>query len=60
MFDSLDFVRNFFFQAVCHCFIKTHSDRDESRMKRIPEEFEKRRTIFWDLLDLDCHMVMEF
>ncbi|KAK2460474.1 hypothetical protein APHAL10511_007521 [Amanita phalloides] len=30
--------------------------RDGSRLKRIPEEFEKRRTIFWELLNLDCRM----
>ncbi|KAF8335644.1 hypothetical protein F5887DRAFT_1079053 [Amanita rubescens] len=30
--------------------------RDESRMKRIPEVFEKRRAIFWELLYLDCRM----
>ncbi|KAF8628808.1 hypothetical protein AX15_003703 [Amanita polypyramis BW_CC] len=30
--------------------------RDRSRLKRIPEEFEKRRAMFWELLNLDCRM----
>ncbi|PFH53342.1 hypothetical protein AMATHDRAFT_45610 [Amanita thiersii Skay4041] len=30
--------------------------RDGSRLKRIPEEFERRRTVFWELLNLDCRM----
>ncbi|KAF8718916.1 hypothetical protein AX14_011677 [Amanita brunnescens Koide BX004] len=30
--------------------------RDGSGMKRIPEEFEKRRAVFWELLNLDCRM----
>ena len=45
---------------MCHVFKKTQSDRDGSRMKRIPEEFEKRSMIFWELLNLDCRMVKGF
>ncbi|KAK7056963.1 hypothetical protein VNI00_002681 [Paramarasmius palmivorus] len=30
--------------------------RESSRMKLIPEEHEKRRSIFWELLNLDCRM----
>ncbi|ESK95817.1 hypothetical protein Moror_12429 [Moniliophthora roreri MCA 2997] len=30
--------------------------RESSRMKLIPEEHEKRRFIFWELLNLDCRM----
>ncbi|KAL0069880.1 hypothetical protein AAF712_003150, partial [Marasmius tenuissimus] len=30
--------------------------RESSRMKHIPEEHEKRRYIFWELLNLDCRM----
>ncbi|KAF8630842.1 hypothetical protein AX17_005201 [Amanita inopinata Kibby_2008] len=30
--------------------------RDGSRLKRIPEEFERRRTVFWELLNMDCRM----
>ncbi|KAF9267292.1 hypothetical protein L218DRAFT_955171 [Marasmius fiardii PR-910] len=30
--------------------------RESSRMKHIPEEHEKRRFIFWELLNLDCRM----
>ncbi|KAL0581180.1 hypothetical protein V5O48_000870 [Marasmius crinis-equi] len=30
--------------------------RESSRMKHIPEEHEKRRSIFWELLNLDCRM----
>ncbi|KAF5382336.1 hypothetical protein D9757_008469 [Collybiopsis confluens] len=30
--------------------------REGSRIKRIPEEHEKRRYIFWELLNLDCRM----
>ncbi|KAM6493617.1 hypothetical protein JOM56_009978 [Amanita muscaria] len=30
--------------------------RDGSRMKRIPEEFERRRAVFWELLNMDCRM----
>lgn len=33
------------------------ADREGSRIKRIPEEDEKRRFIFWELLNLDCRMV---
>lgn len=32
-------------------------DRDNSRLKMIPEEYEKRKAIFWELLNLDCRMV---
>lgn len=61
MFDSLDFVRNEYFGSCAVCSKKdTNPDRDGSRMKRIPEEFEKRRTIFWELLNLDCRMVRQF
>ncbi|KAJ4491601.1 hypothetical protein C8J55DRAFT_450236 [Lentinula edodes] len=30
--------------------------REGSRIKRIPEEHEKRRFVFWELLNLDCRM----
>ncbi|KAJ6508508.1 hypothetical protein C8R45DRAFT_967653 [Mycena sanguinolenta] len=30
--------------------------RDGSRLKVIPEEYERRRAIFWELLNLDCRM----
>ncbi|KAJ6621837.1 hypothetical protein B0H10DRAFT_2432116 [Mycena sp. CBHHK59/15] len=30
--------------------------RDGSRLKVIPEESERRRAIFWELLNLDCRM----
>ncbi|KIK57141.1 hypothetical protein GYMLUDRAFT_98786 [Collybiopsis luxurians FD-317 M1] len=30
--------------------------REGSRVKRIPEEHEKRRYVFWELLNLDCRM----
>jgi hypothetical protein len=30
--------------------------RDAPRMKCIPEEHEKRRSVFWELLNLDCRM----
>ncbi|KAJ3844566.1 hypothetical protein EV361DRAFT_194264 [Lentinula raphanica] len=30
--------------------------REGSRVKRIPEEHEKRRFVFWELLNLDCRM----
>ena len=26
-------------------------------MKGIPEEHEKRRSVFWELLNMDCRMV---
>jgi hypothetical protein len=32
-------------------------DRDAPRMKGIPEEHEKRRSVFWELLNMDCRMV---
>ncbi|KAH7870935.1 uncharacterized protein C8R40DRAFT_1055685 [Lentinula edodes] len=31
-------------------------NREGSRIKRIPEEHEKRRFVFWELLNLDCRM----
>ncbi|KAJ3733329.1 hypothetical protein DFJ43DRAFT_995462 [Lentinula guzmanii] len=31
-------------------------DREGSRVKKIPEEHEKRRFVFWELLNLDCRM----
>ncbi|KAE9405690.1 hypothetical protein BT96DRAFT_988202 [Gymnopus androsaceus JB14] len=30
--------------------------REGSRIKKIPEEHEKRRLVFWELLNLDCRM----
>ncbi|KAK7048537.1 4Fe-4S ferredoxin-type domain-containing protein [Favolaschia claudopus] len=30
--------------------------RDGSRIKVIPEEYERRRAIFWELLNMDCRM----
>ncbi|KAF8817210.1 hypothetical protein BYT27DRAFT_7205076 [Phlegmacium glaucopus] len=30
--------------------------RDAPRMKGIPEEHEKRRSVFWELLNMDCRM----
>lgn len=30
--------------------------RDNPRLKGIPEEYEKRSAIFWELLNLDCRM----
>ncbi|KAF9465748.1 hypothetical protein BDZ94DRAFT_1214127 [Collybia nuda] len=30
--------------------------RENSRLKGIPEEDEKRRAVFWELLNLDCRM----
>ncbi|KAJ3780693.1 hypothetical protein GGU10DRAFT_414928 [Lentinula aff. detonsa] len=30
--------------------------REGSRVKKIPEEHEKRRFVFWELLNLDCRM----
>ena len=35
-------------------------DRDAPRMKCIPEEDEKRRSVFWELLNMDCRMVCFF
>ena len=32
-------------------------DREAPRLKVIPEEHEKRRAIFWELLNMDCRMV---
>ncbi|KAJ4481960.1 hypothetical protein J3R30DRAFT_3286103 [Lentinula aciculospora] len=32
------------------------ANREGSRIKRIPEEHEKRRFVFWELLNLDCRM----
>ncbi|KAJ3862360.1 hypothetical protein EV359DRAFT_45366, partial [Lentinula novae-zelandiae] len=34
----------------------SYTDREGSRIKRIPEEHEKRRFVFWELLNLDCRM----
>ncbi|KAJ7147142.1 hypothetical protein C8R43DRAFT_1012117 [Mycena crocata] len=31
-------------------------NRDGPRLKVIPEEYERRRAIFWELLNLDCRM----
>jgi hypothetical protein len=28
-------------------------------MKGIPEEHEKRRSVFWELLNMDCRMVCD-
>lgn len=36
------------------------ADRDGSRLKVIPEEYEKRRTLFWELMNLDCRIVSRF
>ncbi len=33
------------------------TDRDKPRLKTIPEEDEKRRAVFWELLNMDCRMV---
>ncbi|KAF8650016.1 hypothetical protein AX16_005468 [Volvariella volvacea WC 439] len=30
--------------------------RDNSRLKMIPEEYEKRKAMLWELLNLDCRM----
>ncbi|EAU85818.2 hypothetical protein CC1G_05035 [Coprinopsis cinerea okayama7 len=32
------------------------TDRDSPRLKLIPEEHEKRRAVFWELLNMDCRM----
>ncbi len=32
-------------------------DRDGSKLKVIPEEEDKRRFLFWELLNLDCRLV---
>jgi hypothetical protein len=32
-------------------------DREAQTMKLIPEEDEKRRLVFWELLNLDCRLV---
>lgn len=42
----------------CACTNTVFTDRDITRgSKVIPEEHEKRRAIFWELLNMDCRMV---
>lgn len=38
-------------------FLMRKLDRDGSRLKVIPEEYERRRAVFWELLNMDCRMV---
>ncbi|KAF8968960.1 hypothetical protein BDZ97DRAFT_1797210 [Flammula alnicola] len=33
-------------------------NREKPRLKTIPEEHEKRRAVFWELLNLDCRMAL--
>ncbi|KAF9473434.1 hypothetical protein BDN70DRAFT_867382 [Pholiota conissans] len=32
--------------------------RDKPQLKSIPEEHEKRRSVFWELLNMDCRMAL--
>ncbi|KAF8182616.1 hypothetical protein BJ912DRAFT_928505 [Pholiota molesta] len=32
--------------------------RDKPQLKTIPEEHEKRRSVFWELLNMDCRMAL--
>jgi len=34
-----------------------NADRESARLKLIPEEHERRRAIFLELLNMDCRMV---
>lgn len=59
--DSLVYVRHFSGQVNQHLKITITTavtDRDPTRgSKLIPEEHERRRAIFWELLNMDCRMV---
>ena len=33
------------------------ADRNKPRLKTIPDEDEKRRTMFWELVNMDCRIV---
>jgi hypothetical protein len=40
-----------------HSLMTLGADRDKPQLKTIPEEHEKRRSVFWELLNMDCRMV---
>ena len=44
----------FFIQVLC---LITYLDRNGEKSKVIPEEVEKRRSLFWELLYLDARLV---